>query len=465
MFIKNWELFKESRNNSQYSSKNLISEICVSMVLLNNEFLDNILDRGLKARYSENSKVFLTDLKSLLLTKNRLELGQWNGEKFIKDNEISKVNGIFESVGFDIEKDWNVLVNARTTARNIIDKLIPNDKLTSDKISKIFWLGPNKHEDYDEDIIIETKEGKQFSLYLNKNLSLQKTASFNTFADELIPNGVEKLYSDENTSKWNKLVQEFVRITYECSNKTIQKEIEKFIDVNRIDSIDYFGYFDIKHRDPRFKNLGEFIKPLEKNILKFSDLMNEIWKNKEIHISSIERAEREWDEVKIVVLNSRILEHLLTQTLKTDNPEDIQKLDNDFKRALGKVKMKLMKALVDKLGCTERNLYYLSKNGNQFYQMPSRDFFREYYEDLDIHFDYHQKFKIKEDDEDDDVNDFNFKIKLLHNDKELINLNIVVNFKGGEFSNKLSAKYKFDIPENFNYLISKIKTGEEPEFE
>ena len=54
MFIKNWKLFKESRNNSQYSSKNLISEICVSMVLLNNEFLDNILDRGLKARYSEN---------------------------------------------------------------------------------------------------------------------------------------------------------------------------------------------------------------------------------------------------------------------------------------------------------------------------------------------------------------------------------------------------------------------------
>jgi hypothetical protein len=97
--------------------------------------------------------------------------------------------------------------------------------------------------------------------------------------------------------------------------------------------------------------------------------------------------------------------------------------------------------------------------------MPSREFFREYYEDLDIHFDYHQKFKIKEDNEDEDVNDFSFRIKLLHDNKELINLNIIVKFKGGEFSNSLSAKYKFDIPENFNYLISKIKTGEEPEFE
>ena len=47
------------------------------MVLLNNDFLDNILDRGLKARYSENSQIFLTDLKNLLLAKNRLNLGNF----------------------------------------------------------------------------------------------------------------------------------------------------------------------------------------------------------------------------------------------------------------------------------------------------------------------------------------------------------------------------------------------------
>ena len=57
-WIKGYQLFKESKN---FSNKNIISDICVSMVLLNNEFLDNLLDRGLKARYSENSEIFLTD--------------------------------------------------------------------------------------------------------------------------------------------------------------------------------------------------------------------------------------------------------------------------------------------------------------------------------------------------------------------------------------------------------------------
>ena len=31
----------------------------------------------------------------------------------------------------------------------------------------------------------------------------------------------------------------------------------------------------------------------------------------------------------------------------------------------------------------------------------------------------------------------------------------IVKFAAGEMSGKLSAKYKFDIPDNFNYLISK----------
>jgi hypothetical protein len=62
-WLKRYELFRESKT---YTNKNLISEICIGMVLLNNEFLDNILDRGLKARYSESSEIFLTDLKNQL---------------------------------------------------------------------------------------------------------------------------------------------------------------------------------------------------------------------------------------------------------------------------------------------------------------------------------------------------------------------------------------------------------------
>ena len=261
MFIRNWKMFKENLNENIYNSKNLITEICVSMILINNEFLDNILDRGLKSRYSEDSSVFLNDLKNLVNSKNRLKLGKWDGEKFTSDDDLGKINGVFGSIGFDIEKDWNVLVNSRITARNIIDKLLSDQKLTEDLISSVYWLGPNKNEDFDEDIVIETKDGKQFSIFLNKNLSLQKTSSFNTFADDLIPNGIERIYDEENIKKWDKLTQEFVRITYECSNKSIQSEIEKFIDTKRIESITFFNYFDIKHRDPRFKVLGEYIKP------------------------------------------------------------------------------------------------------------------------------------------------------------------------------------------------------------
>ena len=194
-FIANWTLFKESKNNkTNYNSKNLIGEICTSMILLNNEFLDNILDRGLKARYSENSQVFLTDLKNLLLSKNRLLLGKFENGKFVNDDEVSKVNGLFESIQFDIEKDWDKLVNSRITARNIIDKLLPDEKLSSERISKIFWIGPNKTDEYNEDIVIETSDGKQYSLFLNKNLSLKKSASFNKFADDLIPEDVDKLF-------------------------------------------------------------------------------------------------------------------------------------------------------------------------------------------------------------------------------------------------------------------------------
>jgi hypothetical protein len=458
-FIANWILFKESKNNkTNYNPKNLIQEICISMVLLNNQFLDNILDRGLKARYSENSQVFLTDLKNLLLSKNRLSLGKFEGSKCVDDGEVSKVNGFFESIDFDIEKGWDKLVDSRTTARNIIDKLLPDEKLVPERISKIFWIGPNKNEEFNEDIVIETTDGKQYSLFLNKNLSLQKSTSFNTFADDLIPEDIDKLFSEDNMRKWDKLAQDFVRITYECSQKTIQEHIEKFIDTKRIDSIGYFEYFDIRHRDPRFKHLGEFMKEFDKNILKLSDLLNEVWKNKETCLSDLDRARKEWTECKIVVLNSRILEHLFTTSLKTNKPDEIQKLEDGFKKADGTVKMKLMKSLVEKMGCLERPIFYLSNSGNNFIQMPSREFFRQNYDKIDLQFDYHVRFEIQEEEE---MNDFNIKVKLILNDEELIGMNILIGFSSGEFSGKLSAKYKFNIPDNFNYQLSILSNIEE----
>lgn len=453
--LKYYQLFKESNS---YSDKNVISEICVSMILLNNSFLDNILDRGLKARYSENSSVFLTDLKNLILAKNRLHLGKFENDKCVTDDELSKINSIFDSVKFNIESNWDDLVNARITARNIIDKLLPDEKLSSDLIRKIYWLGPNKTADYQEDIVIELTSGKQYSFYLNKSLSTQKTASFNLFAEEIIGSNLEKLFEDEYLPRWNKLIQQWIRLIYENSNKNIQIHIEKFIDPKRIDTISYFEYFDIKHQDPRFRYLGELMKEFNKNILKLSDLMNEIWKNRETCFMDSQRIYKEWMETKIVILNSKILENIFTKSLKSNKPDEITKVENGWKLASGTVKMKLFKTLVEKMGCLERPIYFLGKRGDDFTLMPERNFFRNYYDDLQIKFDYHVNFKVSEEEEN---NDFKFKIQLELDNQKLIDMHIIVKFSGGEMSGKLNTKYKFDLADNFNYLISKKNQEEE----
>lgn len=452
-WLRNYKLFKENKETNSYSSKNLIQEICISMILLNNDFLDNILDRGLKARYSEDSSIFLTDLKNLLIAKNRLYLGKFVGEKCEQDDEVSKITNLFDGLEFQIDKDWNKLSDSRVTARNIIDKILSDEKLTPERIEKIYWLGPNKDKEHNEDIVIELNDGKQLSVFLNKNLSAQKTSAFSTFGDDLIGNDMEKLYSDEYLPRWNKLVQEWVRIIYENANKTIQRHIEKFIDPRRIDTMGYFEYFDIKHSDPRYKHLGEFIEEFDKNILKFSDLCDEIWKNKDNCFIDAERITKEWTEVKIVILNSKILENLLTNSINANFGDDVIKREDGLKLSEGTVKMKLFKTLVEKMGCLERSQYLFSNNGNNFYLIPPRSFFRKYYDDSKLYFDYHVKFHYNENEE--ELNDFQIKINLELDEDELVNMVIFIKPTGGEMSAKLSAKYKFDFNDKFNLLINK----------
>jgi hypothetical protein len=48
-----------------------------------------------------------------------------------------------------------------------------------------------------------------------------------------------------------------------------------------------------------------------------SDLLKEVWKNREISFMDVERVYQEWMEKKIFILNSKILEHLLTESLTT----------------------------------------------------------------------------------------------------------------------------------------------------
>jgi len=451
------EVQKEQKPKTFYKPTNLITEICVSMCLLNNEFLDNILDRGQKARYTENSSVFLTDLKNLLLQKNRLELGKFEGEICVSDSDISKLNGFFDEVNFDIEKDWNKLIDARIIARNIIDKSLVDEKLSENLINKIYWIGPNKSKDDSEDIVIELNSGRQMSYFLTKGLSIQKSASFNTFADDLIGNEIEQIHNQDYEKKWDKLCQNWCKIIYEGVKKNYRTHIEKFIEPERIDTISYFEYFDLKHRDIRFKNLGEHIKELDKNILYFSDLMSEIWKNRNECFVDPKRVYNDWMEVKVFILNSKILEHLFTESLIKNNKDDIKKLDDNYKIAEGTVKMKFIKTIVEKLGCTERSVFYLGNKGNSFHQLPPRQFFRDIYDDLTVKFDYHVKLMINEEDE--EKNDFIIKVMLELADKPLINCDINIKFTGGEMSSKLSAKYKFTPADDFNQIISDKNIG------
>jgi hypothetical protein len=440
-------------------NKNAIAEICTAMVLLNNQFLDNILDKGLKARYSENSTVFVNDLRNLLMANNRLYLGMMDEDgKFIEDPDRSKSQLAMSGVTFDIEKEWSKLTRYRNDARNIIDKLLP-EKLTPEMIRKVFWTGPNKSDNETPDIVIELTTGKQYPIFIGRNLTSKKTSSFNRFAEDFIGLTSEDLFSEENMEKWDKLVQEFIRVTYENAHKPIQSHIEKFIDTKRIESIGYFEFFSIRHRDPRFKHLGEHMPEFDKNILLLHDLLNQIWKKPERFLSNPENATRDWDETKVVILNSRILEYTFSQAILRDRPEDVKRMDDGFKRTTGRTKMKLVKMFVEKLGCGEKDNFYLTKD--HLFLLPSRSFFRENYDDIEVDFDYHVKFNVNT--VDSEENNFKMRVKLSHNEKELATFTVIVKFSSGKFSEKLSASYNFDIPLSFNHSINTIRGDENSE--
>jgi hypothetical protein len=227
--------------------------------------------------------------------------------------------------------------------------------------------------------------------------------------------------------------------------------IEKYIDPQRIDSLGWFEFFDLKHRDKKFNNLGEYIKEFDKNILWLSDLLNEIWKSRNYCFLDPETVYRDWMEKKIFILNSKILEHIFTESFTKNNSQEIKKLKDGYKLGWGKIKMKLIKSLVEKMGCLERPVYYLGNKGNNFNVVPSRAFFREFYDDLRIKFDYHVKMIVSEEEE---SNDFKMKMKLKLDGEELMKCDVLIRFSGGEVNSKLSATFKFEPVPNFNMIVS-----------
>lgn len=437
-WIQKYGMFNESKT---YKSKSIILDLCTSMCLINPTFLDNILDRGLDARYTENSNVFLNDLRNLVFNKNKLKFGTFKGGRAVEDTDNGKLNTFFNNTvnNFDIKKDWNALNKSRNVARNIQDKLLPEYRLEPEQIKYIYWFGPNKDKDNKQDIVVELNDDKQYSLVVNSNVSLNKTQSFNTLGDNLLgDNFSDVLYSDIYLEKWNKLAQEWLRLNYEYSKNEMKLNIEKFIDPDRIYTITWFDFFNIKHGDPRYKHLGEHFKEFDKNILNLSDLLNEMFKTPSLY-DDHETFKKEWSEVKITVLNSRILEHLFSHFLN----KGIEK-ENGLYKASDVVKQKIMHTVCEILNCNiDNDIYYFGVDN--YNMIPSRQYFIDNINNIDIYYDTHVDLVVKDDTNNSDINDSQMKIKILLDGKEYIKTRIYTTFTGGELTSKLSSKIKVEI--------------------
>lgn len=460
-YIKPRNLITEdTQEKTNKGSTSIIFDLCVCMLLINPNFLDKLLDVGLKARYSEDSSIFLNDLKNLLFAKNRLKVGKFVEDRCVEDPEMNRINSLFNqySNDFNIEQDWNKLIKARNLARNIQDKLLIDEKLTSEMVTAVYWIGPNKTDDHNEDMVVEIATGKQFSININKKINLTKTQSFNTVLSILF-NKSDNLFSDDMLPKWDKLVREWVKLVYTNSKPNIKAQIKKFIDPERIESLTYFGYFDIKHSNPNVAILGEFIPELNENILNFSDLMSEIWKQKEKCLDNLSEVDNEWNEKKIFILNSRIIEYYITSEFKKITQDKAAADENGFIKSTDKVKMRIAKLILDTIGSQEKDVYYFTTSGDTFYRIPERDFFRKNYDDLTILYDCHTELTPSKEDE--ELNNSNFKIKLMLDENQLLLIDLETKFSGGEMSGRFSSKYKIEFAADFNYQIHHKEMGGE----
>lgn len=451
-WIRSYKLYTESK--SQGNSSKVVTELCIAMLLINPNFLDKILDQGQKSRYTENSLVFVNDLRNLLFGNNRLRVGSFNKEinKFEESNELSVTNNYFSNLtdGFDIEKDWNKLVKSRILSRSIQDKVLITEKLNPEDIKFVYWIGPNKDRGDKEDLVIELNGGEQFPIALNSKMNLSKTKSFNSLIDILLgEERSEKLFTSY-IGKWDKLTQEWVRIIYENAKKPIQLHIEKFIDPDRIYSITWEDYFNYKHMDKKYQYLGEYLPEFDKNILKLSKLMTTIYKNPDVSFDNPQEVKDEWDEIKTLILNSNIIEHLFTETFQDIMDEDEIERDGDnFIPANGKMKERLMKVILDLLGAKEIELNYL--HSNHYYKIPPRQYFRDNYDNFRLKFDYHVELTSEGEE---DRNDSQFDIKVDLNGDELLDIDLRTGWSGGEMSGKLSTKIKLDFSDKYNLIIS-----------
>ena len=450
-YIKRLKLVTESSSGKKLKGNtNLVTDLCIAMLLINPNFLDDILDKGRKSRYTHNTRVFITDLKNLITSNNRLKLGKRGDKKFVEDNNIGRMNSYFNdySQEFDMGKDWNKLSKARDIAQNIQRNMISDYNLSDESIKYVFWVTPNKEKGEREDIVIETVDGRQYPIVTNTKMVTTKTQSFNTLLDLMLDQQADKLFTDQYLNNWDKLTQEWFKLVYDNSKQELKIAIDQFIDAKRGDSLTYFEFYGIEIPDPRYQHLGKYVTMLDKNYKTLSKLLTDIWKGGLKYINNFEQVEEQWTERKRIILNSKIIEHLIIDSLKElmDGDRDIDRNIEDYIIAENRVKMRLMKVLVNLLGVTNISNYYCTKD--QIYHIPNRQWFRNQYDNMTIEYDYHQELS-------NDDSDSQFRIKLKLRDKLLLDMDLYTGFSGGEMSGRLNTKMKVNYVSDWNVKIGK----------
>ena len=435
-------------NENKTYKINTISDICVAMSLINPDFLSPILDKGLISRYTQNNTVFLNDLKTILFKNEKLKIGKKENSKVVIDDDISVANKIFNMNEFDIQKDWNILQNARNLARNIYDKLLLNEKLTKDMIKYVYWLTPNKDTyKFINDMTIELTDGRQFNITVNKSFNTSGSMSFATLSNVLMGDNTNiKLYSDVYLEKWNKLIQEWVRLNYESANTDFRVHIEKFVSSDRISSITYNNYYEVINKDDTKKILGEEVNELDKNYTHLCDLLSDMYKN-QIGYNNFEEFNKTWIGIKKVSLNSNIIEDLIYNEFELIDAEEKEKNESGKIKAKGKLKLNFVKLFADLIKANKfTNRIYFTNT--KHYNIPSRTHIKENYDKFDIMYKIHHTVS-NEDIEEGLKDDFEISFDVYYNSEIVTNIKIFIGYV--KEMDKLSAKYKLITSSDFNY--------------
>lgn len=431
--ITNYEIFFEQK---QLSNNTLIKSICVGMLLINPEFLDNVLDKGIKGRYTNNTNAFISDLKLMVTGKNRLSYGKLENNTLEEVNDIGEVNSIFDkySSEFDIEKNWSMLKLSRDLAKTIQDKLLFGERLTPDMIEKVYWL----NSDSDINLSIKTKIDTHFISFKSKTTS--KSKSFNTIIDIILGDIKETIYSTKYSKLWDSLTRGWVKTIYESLLPEYKVLFDDFFDYSRVDSVTYDNFYDLEIQDKNHKRLGKFYPSLGKNYKHLHKLLSDLFKKQEAFKSHNEFLNK-WNEIKKELLYSRILEDIMLVAIERLMSLE-EKGDDSMMVATETLKMRLLKLLVELLGSNSVGVHYIKRD--EVIYIPSKKWFRSNFSNLKLSFDFHTKFSKE---------DKNFKIRLSYKGQRLLSLNMDTNFSGGEMSGNLSTKYNIDFSNEFNQII------------